>query len=487
MNLNSKRIAANAVLNTAKTVLSIVFPLISFPYVSRVLGAETLGVYTFSSSVISYFLLLAALGISTYGIREGTQYRENREQVQQFVSEVFSINVISSVISYLLLFACLTLVPKLRYYLLPILILSLEIATTTLGVAWVCNIYEDFLYITLRSLAIQFVSLLLTLALVKSPRDIYVYIGIIVFAKSGSNIINFFYIRRRYCKFSFTLDVDWKRHLRPILIIFSTSVAITLYVSSDATMLGFMTSDFQVGLYGTSVKIYNLIKHILVAVLTVLIPQFSLMIAKGNKEESGVLFSRVFNILTTLMMPMAVGLFMLSKDIVLLIAGIEYLEAQNSLRLLSIAVLFSLYAYMFTNCILIPSRKETVVFKATLISAVINIGLNFVLIPLWGINAAAFTTIIAEFITFVIASMASRKEIQISGVTKNLITSVFGCCGIIAVCICAQRISMLFVRLFVSVAVSIAVYWICLHITGNDALSELADILGKKKKHFKNL
>lgn len=477
---NKKRITINAMLNALKTVLGIIFPLITFPYVSRVLGVETYGVYTFSSSIVSYFLLIAALGISTYGIREGTQYRDDSTKINLFVSEVFSINVISAAISFILLIVCLLVVPKLNNYSIGILILSIEIITTTIGTAWICNIYEDFLFIAIRSLAIQFISLVLTLLFVKKPEDIYIYIAIVVFANSGSNILNFFYIRKKYCKYHFTLRIDWKRHLRPILIIFSTNVAISIYVSADSTMLGFMTTDFEVGLYGTAVKIYTIIKHILSAILMVLIPQFSLMFARGEKNKSGIIFSRVFNILTTVMLPMAVGLFMLSEDIVVLIAGHDYKGASIPLRLLSIAILFSLYAYMYTQCILIPTKKESIVFRATVISALVNIGLNFFLIPRISIIAAAITTILAEAVTFVLVFIEGRKHIKLDHVIKNTITTIIGCIGVLIVCYLSKKIDRFAIRIIVSVVLSIVVYGLILYITKNDALRELIGVVKKK-------
>lgn len=478
--MQKRSLKQNAVLNTIKTVVGIIFPIITFPYVSRVLGVEMLGVYNLSASIVSYFTLIAALGISTYGIREGSQYRDNEQKIKKFVSEIFSINMLSTFVSYVLLILSLLIIPHLQSYSIAILILSSEIVCTTLGTAWVCNIYEDYLFIAVRTLVIQVISLILTLTLVKSPRDLYKYIGIIAFANSGSNLLNLFYIRRKYCKFRLTLDIDWKRHLRPILIIFSTSVAITVYVSSDTTMLGFMTSDYDVGLYSTAVKIYSILKNVLAALLMVLIPRFSRMFVKREMEKSIVLFSKVFNILTLLMLPMTVGLFILSKDVVVLISDKTFIGAAEPLRILSIAVLFSLYAYMYTQCILIPIKKEGIVFKATVISAVVNLGLNFILIPFWGINAAAFTTMTAEAITFAISYKEARKYISLIDVKKNFISVLIGCVGIILVCLPIQTVGNYAVRISGSILVSIVVYFAVLMLMKNSTLKELSAHIFKK-------
>ena len=473
--------AANALLNTAKTVLGILFPLITFPYVSRVLGVENLGIYSFSFSFLSYFLLIAAFGISTYGIREGTKYRENRKQIEKFVSELFSINMISTLFAYLLLVVFLFAIPDMIPYRKAVLILSAEILFTTLGVSWVCNIYEDFLAIAVRTIAFQIISLILIFVLVRTSNDLYKYVGILLLSNSGANIVNYFYIRKKYCRFRFTLKIDWKRHLKPVLVIFSTTLAITVYVSSDTTMLGFMTNDYQVGLYGTAVKVYTIIKNVLASILMVLIPQFTLIFSSGSKEESDQLFSKVFNILTAIMLPMCVGLFSLSEDVILIISGKEYIGAASALRLLSIAVIFSLYSYMYTQCVLIPIKEEKVVFRATVISAIVNIGLNFVLIPLWGIVAAAFTTIIAEFITFIIVFSFSRATVKLVAYGRNLVSTLIGCIGIILICFACRMIGPIVIRVTLSIMGSVLIYTIVLIVAKNPVIVQLKDMVLKRR------
>ena len=478
--MRNRNLAGNAILNTIKTILGIIFPLITFPYVSRVLGVGKIGIYEFSVSYISYFLLIAGLGISTYGIREGTQYRDDRQKINKFVSEVFSINLISTLVAYILLGLTLILFERLEHYRLAICILSIELLFTTIGVSWICNIYEDFLFITIRSLLIQIVSLALIFIFIRGEQDLYKYICIVVIANTGSNVINFFYIRK-YCRFHFTLKIDWKKRLRPIMTIFSTTIAITIYVSSDSTMLGFMTNDTQVGLYGTAVKVYTLLKNVLSALTLVLIPRFSLLLGKKDYKVADSLFSRVFNILTVVMVPMVVGLFMLSEDVTLLLFGPQYYESAGVLRLLSIAVLFSLYAYLYTQCILIPVKQETIVFKATLLSAVINIVLNIFMIPLWGIYAAAVTTLIAEGCTFIIVFICSQKYIHFPDIKKNIVGVFGGSAGIIVCCLLSRKCEIIPIRVLFSMVLSLIAYALVNFLLKNEIFLLFAEQIKKKK------
>ena len=144
--MNKKSIGINAVINGGKTMLSVIFPLITFPYISRILEVDNLGRYNFSHSVIDYFYLLSSLGIGTYAVREGTRYRNSRKEISRFTSEVFTINVFSTVVSYLIL--CLTMLfsDKLHEYASIIMVLSVSMIFTTIGCEWVYTIYEEYLY-----------------------------------------------------------------------------------------------------------------------------------------------------------------------------------------------------------------------------------------------------------------------------------------------------------------------------------------------------
>ena len=413
--IRTKSLKLNAALNAVKTITGIVFPLITFPYISRVLSVDSIGAYNFSASVVSYFQLFAALGISTYAIREGIRYRDNLSDMNKFVSEMFSINLLATFLSYCLLFLVLYAVPNMKEYKELILILSCQIIFTTIGVSWLCNIYEDFLYITIRTLAVQIFSLIAMFLFVKDERDLYCYTVIVTLANSVANIFNFSYLRKKYVKFRITFKCNLRKHLKSILIIFMTTLTITLYVNSDITMLGFMKSDYEIGLYSASVKVYTIIKNLFTAIAVVLIPRFSLLIANGKSEEAKDLFSKVFNTITLLVAPAMIGLFSLSDKILTLVAGSSYSDAGTSLAILSFAMLFSLYAYLYTNCILLPNRKEKVVFYASVVSAVVNIGLNLVIIPFWGINGAAITTLIAEGIMCFVAIYEGCKHMKLIG------------------------------------------------------------------------
>ena len=398
----------NAALNGLRTVFNLLFPLITFPYVSRTLSVEKVGVFHFSDSIVSYFMMLAALGIYTYAVREGAKIRGDRAALSRFASEVFSINLASMLASFALLGALLMLVPRLQGSAPIIAILSLQILFNALGTEWLYALFEDFAYITFRSIAFQAVSLILLFLLVHGPEDLPVYAGIVVFACAGSNLLNFV-LARRMCDVRPVLSIPWKRHLPPILIIFSTTVAISIYTCSDTTMLGFMRGEHEVGIYAVSSKIYGLAKMLLSSVLIVAVPKLSLLLAEKKAEEYNGTLSAISGAVSMLLFPVALMLFLLAEDFVLLLSDATYLAAASSLRLLCIALLFCLIGWIANDCVLIPSRMEKIVLISTVASATLNIALNFVLIPFLGADGAAISTIAAEATVMGISVWHGRK------------------------------------------------------------------------------
>lgn len=428
-----KSLGKNAFLNGFRNVLNLLFPLLTFPYVSKVLNVEGIGQYNFAQATVSYFLLVAGLGISTYAIREGAKYREDKEAFNVFASEVLLCNAISTIIAYLLLALCMIFVGKLQTYATLIWVFSIQIVFTTIGVEWLYSIYEEYEYITIRSIVVKIISIILIFIFVRDSDDTINYAVITVFAYVGSNILNL--IRSKiYFKIVKVHMSDCIKHLRPILVIFASNIAIMIYVYSDTTMLGFMQTDFEVGIYSVSVKIYNIVKNLLSSVLIVSIPRLSMYYGNGRIKEFKSTAQKVYDSITALVMPAVIGLMCVSKQVVLVISGDAYISAESSLRILCIALLFCIYAWFFSQCILMPAKKEKTILIATCISAVINIGLNFCLIPIWKENAAAFTTFVAEFIMFLICVIYGLKIVKIRLFNRNMLGVMFGCVGIVCVC-----------------------------------------------------
>ena len=439
--MKEKKISTNVILNVIKTIMNMCFPLITFPYVSRIIQAENYGKINFGSSIISYFLLIAALGISTYAIREGGKIRNNKEKFNKFACEVFTINIIFTILSYLLLILLYLVWSKLHSYTALLLIQSLTIIFTTLGVEWIYSIYEDYLYITIRSILFQVLSIILMFVFVKDVGDYIIYASIIVLSNVGANIFNFFH-SKKYCNIHLTKDINFKKHIVPMLILFFSNITITIYANSDITILNIFKGDFTVGIYSVSVKIYTILKHLVSAVFIVIMPRLSFYIANDIKKYKKLLSSLNTSIFI-FSIPIIIGTFMLSDNIVLLLSGEEYILASSSLRILSFSLIFSALATMYGNGVLLLVGKEKLILISTLCSAVLNIVLNLILIPFFSHNAAALTTLLSEITVFSLNYKFSKKNIEDVNLKLqfNTIMRVFiGCSLIIAICFIIKNI-----------------------------------------------
>lgn len=485
--MKNKSLGLNGLLNGLRSALNLVFPLITFPYVARVLSVNGIGIYNFSATYVGYFVLIAGLGISTYSVREGAKYRDNKEEMSKFASQIFSINIFSTVFAYILLIGSLLIFSNLKIYVTSILIFSLQIFFTTIGTEWIYIIYEDYAYITVRSIIFKIISIILLFFLVKGKQDYLWYAAITVFSAVGSNLLNFFYAKK-ICNIRLTTDIDWKYHIKPILTIFATTIAVNIYLSSDTTLLGIMKSDYAVGIYSTAVKIYTLVATLLGSVVSVTIPRLAMLMGKKRIKEYNIIFSKVMSSLSLLVIPGTIGLMMLSKNIVLIIAGEKYLPSVNSLRIIGLAIIFSNYSFIFSNCALIPAKRETIALKNTVITAILNIVLNIILIPWFSYDGTSFSTAVAEFLTMVLNFVASKDLIGKTVFSKEVIgdirDSILSSTGIIIICIiCQYAYPSLYAQTILSILFSVIVYLCMLIIFKNKMALNYLEMVKQKIKN----
>ena len=417
--MKKKSLNINIILTVIKTGVSLLFPLVTFPYVTRVLSPSGIGEYNYSNSIITYFTLIAGLGINTYAIREGAKIREDKKKFDMFANEMLSLNIISTVASYLILFACFALFQEFRNHKVSLLIFSALIIFKTIGVEWLFSIYEDYFYITIRSLAFQALSVICLFLFVKTKEDVYPYIAINVLSNVGSNIFNLVY-SRKYFRIRPTFSKKIWKHIVPVLVIFSTTLSTMIYVNSDTTMLGWMRGTEQVGYYAVAGKMYNIIKSTLNAIVPVFMARLSFQFDNDRKAYNDT-FSYAFNLLTIITIPLAVGSLFYSDTIIMLLSGREYLQASAGMKLLFVSLIFASLGNLYSSGGILQAGKEKWMLVATIVGACVNILANFYFIPLIGCTGAALTTLVTEVIVFVILFICYQKYVGCSvGVKHSL-------------------------------------------------------------------
>lgn len=432
--MKKRSLKINAILNVFRQGMAIIFPFFTFPYVSRVLGSTELGKYNFSNSIVSYFALFAAFGMTNFAVRSGARIRNDKAKFSAFASELFSFNLITTAIAFFLLTLVTFSNSKLSLYAVLIFAQSLSIILGTIGLDWVNTVYEDYLYITIRNIAIQLISLILIFIFVKSPSDTVIYCLILMFGSYGGNIVNLFYIRK-YVTITLKWKIPYAKILPPLTILFLNSLAVIIYVNSDITILGLFSSNQEVGVYTSAAKIYNILKQLINAAVIVVIPRLTAMyienIWKYKKQ-----IDEVFNLLIIFLIPISIGLAMLSDSIILLVGGKEYLAGDSSLKLLSISLIFALLSSVYVNGMLIISHQEKRTLIGTVLSATVNVVGNFILIPKIGMVGAAITTVIAEGTNFIMQRYFARKYVVKANFidTKSLICASLGGINVFIVC-----------------------------------------------------
>lgn len=242
-----KSIRYNFIMNFILTVSNFIFPLLTFPYVSRVLQVEANGTVAYVSSIVSYFMMIASLGIPTYGIRAAAKVRDDKRKLSTIVQELLIINVILVFLVLIAYFIMLFTLPSMYVYKELFYINAIGILLNVIGVGWFFQAIEQYDYITLRSIFFRLLSLAMIFLLIHSPEDYIMYAGVSVFASVGSNILNFKRLFK-YISFKKTEIYHFKPHIKPILILFAQTLVVSIYTNLDTVMLGSMKGTYDVGL-----------------------------------------------------------------------------------------------------------------------------------------------------------------------------------------------------------------------------------------------
>lgn len=398
----------NSIYSGIKSFLTIAFPLITLKYASDRLGTGVLGNVDFTRSISNYFVLLAGLGIQSLAARNSAAVRDHPAKISEFANSVFSLNVISASISAVLLIVSTLLAPVMREKWPLMLIASVQIPLSVIGVEWIFYAFEDFEYITKRTIICQIISLCILFLFVHNSQDIYIYAGVLVFAAYGANVAGFLY-SGKYVKLKCTFDKKAFQYLKPALVLFFNSIATTIYVNSDITMLGFMCTSEDVGIYSGAVRIYTAVKLVLSVILNAVLPRLAYYVNNSLKEEYILVTAFVLKILITVAFPLITGVILEGENLLLIIANEEYLEAFPALTVLAAAILFSCAAMFCNGTILLPHKRDHVVLRASVSGAVANILLNFIMIPSFGITGAAVTTLISELIVCTVQVWDSKN------------------------------------------------------------------------------
>ena len=387
----------NFVLNTTRTILNFLVPLVIFPYVSRVLGPDGLGKVEFANSIVSYFVLFTALGIPTYGAREIARVRDDLELRSKTVWEFILIMLFTILIGYVFYFILLGIIPRFAEQRLLFLIVAPTIFLSDFSFEWFYQGIEDQSYITIRYLIVKIIQVTCVFLLIKEQAHFLRYAAITVGLNSISTIFNMVHLRK-YVKFYSLSSLDIKRHIKSIFVVFTAVCAVSVYMHLDITMLGFFSGEEKVGFYTAANRLVRVVILFVTALSVVIAPRLDNCYKKGDMIAHDHYLNLSVNYILILAVPCFLGINILIQDIMLIFAGAKYSSAVLTARILSPMIIIVSLAYFIGMQIIYTRRKEWQYTVSVSVSAIINALLNAILIPQLAHNGAAIGTLAAESI-----------------------------------------------------------------------------------------
>lgn len=450
-------------------VLNLAFPFINGIYVARVLLPESIGAVGAAQNFAQYFVILAFLGIPTYGLREIAKTRNDSLERSKVYSELYIINFISTVIFLTVYLILIFIIPTYRNELPLYLITGISIALNAFNISWLYEGMEEFKFISMRNLIFKAIVFLLLILLVKKEDDILVYAFIAVIGVAGNYIVNMAY-SHRYVKFT-TKDLNLKRHMKSIMYLVAVNLAIELYSLMDVTMMNFMCGKDSIAFYKYGHQIEKMLLQVVNTFTIVLIPRISFYYKEHKLDEFNRLISKALKLIIIVSIPMMVGIYFTADFLMVEMYGEPYINSALILKLFSSLLLISPVGYLLGSRVLLVTGHENLMIVSVGIGALVNLIGNALLIPRYAEYGATIASIISEIVVMVVYVGLGRKHFKLQGVYRTA-----GKVIISAIIMGAYLFGCSFmpvnpwIVLIVQVAGAVALYFVALNVTKEEVV-----------------
>ena len=408
----------NIIYNILLSLTNILFPLISFVYVARILGPKGIGEVQFVMSFAQYFSIFAAIGIPIYGVREIAKVRDSPAKLSSTFLSLSTLFFLTSVVMTVLYFLIVSIHPYFSnnqpYYIVAGILVFLSFSYTD----WYYSGIEAFHKITIRSIVVKSISLALLYTFVKTSSDIYNYLWISIFSILGNQVYNFLDI---YLHLEIKKPVlSFSEHIKPLLLIFGATIASSIYTLWDTIILYFLTSPEIVGYYTVSTKLTKLIIPVITAIGGALIPTISYYYNKQQIDQAKTFLRSSLDVTIFITIPVTVGLMTLAPELIDTFAGKEFSPSILSMQIMSVLPIIIGIGHLLSFQWLIPFGKNKAVFVAMLVGLVVSMLSNLLLIPIYLDKGAAISAVITECIVCAAYYYYLRSERTIS-INKRLV------------------------------------------------------------------
>lgn len=445
----------NFVYNVIYQVFIYIFPLITIPYISRILGVDNIGIYSYTYSIVNCFMLFSMLGINNYGNREIAKCRDNKQLMS---NKFFSIYVLQLCNALFMTFVYLVLIFFFfKDYKLLFLVQSINLISVFFDINWFYFGMEQFKITIKRNIIIKLLSTILIFIFVKDKNSLVLYAFIMGVANLFSQIYLFtilnryITLKRVHIKFDEVIN-----NLKKCLVLFIPVLAYSIYRIMDKTMIGLFSNVTEVGYYENAEKIINIPISIITALGTVMLPRMSYLL--NNKDEKNKkIIGESFKLAMLLSCNMALGILLISNETSLIMFGNEFIKSGYIMSLLSITIIISAWASVFRTQYLIPKSLDKIYVVSTIGGALLNVIFNIIFIPVLGSIGACIGTIIAELFLCVSQSFCIKNEFNMKKFSGIMIKEFIKALFIFAIAI---FVSNFFDSLFLKFIIKISIYFI---------------------------
>lgn len=404
------RVLKNYLYNLSYQLLVIVLPVITTPYITRVFSSSALGSYGYYNSIVTYFILLATLGVANYGTKEISGHRK---EVQRTFWGIYSLQVLATCLALVLYIAICLIIPSMNN--LIAYIWGFSLLSRGLDISWLFQGMEDFKKITVRNTAVKLLGVVSIFIFVKKPSDLYLYIVLLVGYDLLGQLSMWLPAREHIGRPH--LDIVYaKQHIKPVILLFLPQIAISLYITLDRTMLGALSSTTDVGIYDQALKLLNILLTIVTSLGSVMLPRVSSLLSLGNQKAVNKLHEMSFLVYNLVIFPMIAGILIVNKDFVNFFLGQDFQEARYAIAIMVFRMFFIGWTNIMGIQILIPHNKNREFMLSTTIPAFFSVGLNILLIPSLGYVGASIVSLATEGLVWLIQLYFTRsylKEIKI--------------------------------------------------------------------------
>ncbi|MBQ2681365.1 MAG: flippase [Eggerthellaceae bacterium] len=414
-----RSVKINFVYQAAYQILMILIPLVTTPYLSRVLGAEGVGMFSYTQAVTYYFVMVGMLGMSTYGVREIAAAGDDRQLRSKTFWSAYASQIIVSSLSLVAYIVYLLFLDPAGGFVVT-LVWGLYVVSALLDVTWLLFGVEEFKIPTIRSVATKLATLVVIFGFVKSPSDLWLYCLAIAGSFFANQVLIWPFVKR-YVNWSAPKWTDVKRHFKPNLVLFIPVVAISLYTSMDKILLGSIAGMEQAGFFEYSDKLSKMPMAVITAMGTVMLPRMASQLSSGNRDGALNLLEDSIWAMLAMSMALAFGIMAIAPEFAPVFLGEEFASCDVIMAVIAIVIPMIATTNVIGRQYLVPTGRDAMYTASVCIGAVVNIAVNLALIPRMGALGAAIATVAAEGAVLVAQSWSVRGELPLSRYAKNAV------------------------------------------------------------------